>query len=126
MPNHAIDLGIAQLLRHGSPLLGIGAVIFNHRFKPHLLAANHHSLLVEFVNGHLHAIGVVFAVMRLAARHGGDRSQFHNLCITRSSRRGWRAGRRRRRCRFVAASQNAREGQNGRRRCSHTHIELHD
>ena len=128
--DHAGDLGVAQLLRHSSALLRIGGVIFHHGFETDLLAAQRHALLVHVVHGHQHAVGVVLAVVRLAAGHGRHGGNFHHLHVagTGGSRRGRHgcSGRRGGRCFFLLAAgcQHGSGGQGGSN--AQTQLIVHD
>ena len=61
MADHAVDLGVDQLLRHGGALLRIAGVVFGQQLELDLLAADRHALGVEFVDRHARAVLVVLA-----------------------------------------------------------------
>jgi hypothetical protein len=79
--DHAVDLHVTQLLADGRALLGIGGVVLNDGFPLDLLAADGDALLVQILDGHGHAVGVVLAIVRLAARHGRHAGDLDDLLL---------------------------------------------
>ena len=77
---HGSDFFIAQLLRCSGALLGICGVVFGDHFKFDLLAADGHTLGIQVLNRHAHAVDVVFAIVGLRARQRAHRADLdHHL-----------------------------------------------
>jgi hypothetical protein len=68
--DHAVDLGIDQLLRHGRALFRIGAVIFRHQHPFHCFAVDLGAFGVQVVDRHFGRVLVVLAQVGGGARHG--------------------------------------------------------
>ena len=82
--DHAVDLGVDELLRGGSALLRVGAVVFGEQFELDLLATDRHALGVQIVDGHARTVLVVLAQVRDGAagrRHVADLHD-HVLCAS--------------------------------------------
>ena len=66
--DHAGDLGIDQLLRHGRALLGIRLVVFRDQLEFDLLAVDDDVLGVGVIDRHAGTVLVILAQVRLRAR----------------------------------------------------------
>ena len=72
MADHAGDLGIDQLLRHGRALLGIRLVVFRDQLELDLLAVDDHVLGVGVIDRHAGTVLIILAQVRLRARGWPD------------------------------------------------------
>ena len=76
MPDHAMDLHVAKLLRHRRALFGVCRIVFGHEFKLGRFATDLQALGVQIRNGHAGAVFIVFAKGRLRPRQGRDMADF--------------------------------------------------
>ena len=79
MADHAGDLGVDQLLRHGGADLGIGLVVFGHQRELDVLAADLDAGGIGFLDREARAVLVVLAEMRDTA---GKRADVADLDFT--------------------------------------------
>ena len=70
--DHAVDLAVDQLLRHGGALLRIAGVVFGEQFELGGLVADLHALGIQVLDGHLGAEFVVLAQVGDRAAGGAD------------------------------------------------------
>ena len=61
MADHAVDLGVDQLLRNGRALFRIGAVIFQLQLELDRLAVDLEAFGVQFLDSHFGAVFIVLA-----------------------------------------------------------------
>jgi len=77
--DHAVDFGVDQLGSGSRALLGIGGVVFGQQFKLDGLAVDHQLGRIEFFNGHLGAVFVVFAQVGNATAGRTNVTDFDHL-----------------------------------------------
>ena len=82
MTDHAVDLGVHQLLCNCRALLGISAIILCEQLKLCLLAADHHALGVQLVDCHLGAHFIVFAQVSNSATGGSHVTNLHHQVLS--------------------------------------------
>ena len=107
--DHAIDLGIDQLLGNDGALLRIGGIIFSQQLELDLGAANFQPLGIQFLDGQHGAVFVVLAEVGLRAghrRHMAELDDHFGLA-------GWRNGSRSLRLFLLTAGGQGKSGSNG-------------
>ena len=89
MSNHAVNLGVDQLLSNDGALLRVGLVVFRDQLELDLGTANFQALRIQFFDGKHGAALVVLAQVSLRASHRRNVAELDD-----DFRLGFRGGRR--------------------------------